>query len=241
MTRFSSSSPVCWMHFAGLPVLLARSPLSTLARRVCAPGWLPRGLLSLCLAGSLAGVAQAGTVSVDVSDAAGKPLADAVVFLDSAEARKLVKPLVGAEVAQEKRQFVFRVLVVPVGTEVRFPNHDTVRHHVYSFSPAKKFELKLYSGTPSNPVLFDRPGVVVLGCNIHDQMVGWMLVVDTPFYAITPAAASKVQLDNVPPGAYTLRTWHARLPVGAPAQEQALTVPATGVVSVSVRMTGLEP
>ena len=189
----------------------------------------------------LAGGAQAGTVQVDVSDAAGKPVADAVVFLDSAEARKQVKPLAGVEMAQEKRQFVPGVLVVPVGTEVRFPNHDTVRHHVYSFSPAKKFELKLYSGTPSNPVLFDKSGVVALGCNIHDQMVGWVLVVDTPYYARTPAATGKVQLDNVPPGTYTLRTWHARLPVGAPALEQALTVPATGTATAAVRMTGLQP
>ena len=189
----------------------------------------------------LAGGAQAGTVQVDVSDAAGKPLADAVVFLDSAEARKQVKPLAGVEMAQEKRQFVPGVLVVPVGTEVRFPNHDTVRHHVYSFSPAKKFELKLYSGTPSNPVLFDKSGVVTLGCNIHDQMVGWVLVVDTPYYARTPAATGKAQLDNVPPGTYTLRTWHARLPVGAPALEQALTVPAAGMATAAVRMTGLQP
>ena len=189
----------------------------------------------------LAGGAQAGTVQVDVSDAAGKPLADAVVFLDSAEARKQVKPLVGVEMAQEKRQFVPGVLVVPVGTEVLFPNRDSVRHHVYSFSPAKKFELKLYSGTPSTPVLFDKSGVVALGCNIHDQMVGWVLVVDTPYYARTPAATGKVQLDNVPPGTYTLRTWHARLPVGAPALEQALTVPATGTATAAVRMTGLQP
>ena len=189
----------------------------------------------------LAGGAQAGTVQVDVSDAAGKPVADAVVFLDSAEARKQVKPLAGVEMAQEKRQFVPGVLVVPVGTEVLFPNRDSVRHHVYSFSPAKKFELKLYSGTPSNPVLFDKSGVVALGCNIHDQMVGWVLVVDTPYYARTPAATGKVQLDNVPPGTYTLRTWHARLPVGAPAMEQALTVPATGTATAAVRMTGLQP
>ena len=189
----------------------------------------------------LAGGAQAGTVQVDVSDAAGKPLADAVVFLDSAEARKQVKPLAGVEMAQEKRQFVPGVLVVPVGTEVLFPNRDSVRHHVYSFSPAKKFELKLYSGTPSFPVLFDKSGVVALGCNIHDQMVGWVLVVDTPYYARTPAATGKVQLDNVPPGTYTLRTWHARLPVGAPALEQALTVPATGTATAAVRMTGLQP
>ena len=202
--------------------------------------WL-RQVPVLCFAGLLVAGAQASTVVVDVADAAGLPLAGAVVFLDSAEARKLVKPLLGAEVAQEKRKFVPGVLVVPVGTEVRFPNHDSVRHHVYSFSPAKKFELKLYSGTPSNPVLFDKPGVVVLGCNIHDQMVGWMLVVETPFYGLTPAAGGKVQLDNVPPGVYTLRTWHARLPVGAPAQEQSLTVPASGSGSVSVRVKGLEP
>ena len=179
-------------------------------------------------------------MQVDVSDAAGKPLADAVVFLDSAEACKQVKPLAGVEVAQEKRQFVPGVLVVPAGTEVRFPNHDTVRHHVYLFSPARKFELKLYSGTPSNPVLFDKSGVVTLGCNIHDQMVGWVLAVDTPYYARTPAATGKAQIDSVPPGTYTLRTWHTRLPVGAPALEQALTVPATGSATASVRMTELQ-
>lgn len=185
--------------------------------------------------------ASAATVQVEVMDAAGKPLADAVVFLESAEARRAAKPLAGAEMAQEKRQFVPGVLVVPVGTEVRFPNHDSVRHHVYSFSPAKKFELKLYTGTPANPVLFDRPGVAVLGCNIHDQMVGWVVVVETPYYARTPSASGRAQIDNVPPGTYTLRTWHTRLPVGAPAQEQVLAVPATGAALASVRMTGLLP
>ena len=188
--------------------------------------------------------AQGATVQVDVTDAAGKPLADAVVFLESADASRQVKPLAGAEMAQEKKQFVPGVLVVPVGTEVRFPNQDSVRHHVYSFSPAKKFELKLYSGTPANPVLFDRPGVVALGCNIHDQMVGWIVVVDTPFYARAGSAAAapgRAQIDNVPPGTYTLRTWHTRLPVGGPAQEQVLAVPATGGAVAVVRVEGLLP
>lgn len=192
----------------------------------------------------LAGVvpaAHAATVQVDVLDATGKPVADAVVFLDSTEAKKLAKPLASAEMAQEKRQFVPGVLVVPVGSEVRFPNNDSVRHHVYSFSPTKKFELKLYAGTPANPVLFDRPGVAVLGCNIHDQMVGWILVVETPFYTRSQVASGRAQIDNVPPGSYTLRTWHSRLPVGAPALEQAITVPATGTGAASVRMTGLLP
>ena len=90
-------------------------------------------------------------------------------------------------------------------------------------------------------MLFDKSGVVTLGCNIHDQMVGWVLAVDTPYYARTPAATGKAQIDSVPPGTYTLRTWHARLPVGAPALEQALTVPATGMATAAVRMTGLQP
>ncbi|RZJ59758.1 MAG: methylamine utilization protein [Acidovorax sp.] len=197
-------------------------------------------LACLGVAGAMAG-ARAATVQVDVLDAAGKPVADAVVFLDSADAKKLAKPLASAEMAQEKRQFVPGVLVVPVGSEVRFPNNDSVRHHVYSFSQTKKFELKLYAGTPANPVLFDRPGVAVLGCNIHDQMVGWILVVETPFYTRSLAATGRAQIDNVPPGSYTLRTWHSRLPVGAPALEQAITVPATGTGTASVRMTGLQP
>jgi len=73
--------------------------------------------------------------------------------------------------------------VVQAGTPILFPNHDKVRHHVYSFSPAKTFELKLYSGVPGTPVLFDKPGLVVLGCNIHDQMVAYVQVVNTPYFA----------------------------------------------------------
>jgi len=204
----------------------------TMARRLLVHGHV--------LVGCVAGMAQAASVQVDLTDAAGKPLAGAVVFLESAEAKRLVKPQPGVEMAQEKRQFAPVMMVVPVGTEVLFPNRDTVRHHVYSFSPAKKFELKLYTGTPSKPVLFDQAGVVVLGCNIHDQMTGWILVVDTPYYASSPATG-KAQIDNVPPGSYKLRAWHNRLPVGAPALEQALTVPAAGVANASVRMAGLQP
>ena len=89
--------------------------------------------------------------------------------------------------------------------------------------------------------MFDRAGVVTLGCNIHDRMVGWIVVVDTPYYARTPAVPGQAQIDNVPPGAYTLRTWHGRLPVGAPAQEQALTVSPAGGAVATVRLAGLQP
>ena len=192
-----------------------------------------------CAGALLAASAQAADVQVQVQDASGRSVTDAVVFLESEQARRQVRPVAGLEMAQNHKQFVPQVLIVPVGSEVRFPNHDTVRHHVYSFSPAKKFELKLYAGTPAQPVRFEQSGVVVLGCNIHDQMVGWVLVLDTPYYAQT-SANGQVALSAVPAGHYRLRTWHARLPAGAPVPEQALEVSASGA-TVLVRLAGLAP
>lgn len=183
--------------------------------------------------------AHAATVAVSVAGADGKPVADAVVFLDSPEAARAVKPLAQAEMGQEKKAFVPDVLVVTRGTAVHFPNRDTVRHHVYSFSPAKKFELKLYTGTPASPVLFDRPGVAVLGCNIHDHMVGWVLVLDTPHHART-GEGGVARIEGVAAGEYTLRVWHNRLPVGAEAVSQRLRVPEGGAAA-SARLTGLVP
>lgn len=180
--------------------------------------------------------AWAGTLQVQVQDKNGKPLPEAVVFLESAEAKAAAKPLKGVEVAQQARQFKPAVTVVTPGTSVLFPNQDTVRHHVYSFSPAKTFELKLYAGVPANPVVFDKVGVAVLGCNIHDTMVAWVLVVDTPYFGHTDAQG-KLTLDNVPNGSYRLRTWHASLPTGAPAADQAQTVGAGGA-PVLVKLAG---
>ena len=161
------------------------------------------------LAIGCAAVAQAATVQIEVQDAAARPLGDAVVFLDSAEARRQVRPLAGLELAQQKKQFLPQVLVVPLGSEVHFPNHDTVRHHVYSFSPAKPFELKLYIGTPAAPVVFDKPGVVVMGCNIHDPMVAYVVVSDTPWVGVSDAAG-QVRIDGAPVGEYELEYWHPR-------------------------------
>ena len=173
----------------------------------------------------MGGCAWAGPVQVTVTDSSGKPLSDAVVFLDSPEAKAAVKPQSGIEVEQVSKQFSPLVSVVPVGSLVAFPNRDTVRHHVYSFSPAKTFDLKLYIGTPANPVLFDKTGVVVLGCNIHDRMLSWVLVVETPYFGKT-GATGQVTLATAPPGNYRLKVWHAGLATGAPAQDQALTVTA---------------
>ncbi|MEO7939771.1 MAG: methylamine utilization protein [Burkholderiaceae bacterium] len=177
------------------------------------------------------GSALAATVQLQVQDLAGKPLTDAVVFLESREARALVKPATGVEMAQKGKAFDPPVLVVPAGTLVAFPNRDTVRHHVYSFSPIKTFELKLYSGVPSNPVLFDKTGIAVLGCNIHDGMAAWVVVVDTPYYGRSTATGT-VAMAGVPAGSYRLRVWHPSLPVGTPAAEQPLVVGATDLAMV---------
>lgn len=184
-------------------------------------------------------LAQAATLQVNVQDEQGRPLSDAVVFLESREAARLVKPQEGVEVAQQNRAFVPGVQVVTRGSSVTFPNRDTVRHHVYSFSPTKKFELKLYIGTPASPVVFDQAGVVVLGCNIHDEMVGWILVMETPHYGRT-AANGRVVLNDVPEGSYRLRVWHSHLPVGAAASNQAQTLGAAGA-TVTVQLKGLVP
>ena len=169
------------------------------------------------------GPSIAASVQLTVVDEQGRPVPGAVVFLDSPQASKVVRPMAQVDMAQQNKRFVPDVLLVTRGTPVAFPNRDTVRHHVYSFSPTKRFELKLYVGTPAQPVVFDQPGVAVLGCNIHDQMIAWVVVVDTPYRAQADADGLVV-LDNVPPDAYQLRLWHQRLPVGAAAQAQALSM-----------------
>ena len=176
---------------------------------------------------------HAATVTVQAVGSDGKPLPEAVVFLESREAKAAVKPMTGAEVAQVERKFVPQVSVLTVGSELRFPNRDTVRHHVYSFSPTKTFELKLYAGTPANPVVFDKPGIAVLGCNIHDQMVAWVVIVETPYHAVAGKnGALKIE---APAGSYRLRTWHPGLPPGTPPTDEALVVPAGGT-GVTVKL-----
>lgn len=182
--------------------------------------------------------AAGASLSVQVTDAAGKPLPGAVVYLDSPAAKAALKVTGAAEIVQANRQFVPRVTVVPVGASVAFPNQDTVRHHVYSFSPAKTFDIKLYAGTPAAPVQFDKAGVAVLGCNIHDQMVAWVVVLQTPYFART-GADGMARLDSVPAGSYRLRGWHEALPPEQAPSDQALVL-AEGAGTARVKI-GVAP
>ena len=175
---------------------------------------------------SCAAVAHAAGVNVVVTDPAGAPLADAVVMLEPVGAHPAVKPMQGVQIVQRDLQFNPAVSVVTVGTPVMFPNQDTVRHHVYSYSAAKTFQIKLYAGVPHSPIVFDKPGVAVLGCNIHDSMIAWVVVTDTPLWARS-TAAGVAKVADVPPGNYQLHVWHASLAETTPAQLLPLTVAAT--------------
>ena len=197
-----------------------------------------RPWLAVVLAGPMS--AMPATLTVTVTDAAGKPLADAVALLDPAAGRVPVKPMADAEISQAKRTFTPRVTLVTTGTRVTFPNFDTVRHHVYSFSPIKTFELKLYAGVPNAPVTFDKPGFAVLGCNIHDTMAAWVVVADTPWSART-AADGLARIENVPAGAYRLRVWHPGLPVTGELPAVALTIGTTDLTQAARLAVAGEP
>jgi plastocyanin len=151
-------------------------------------------------------VVSAGTLSVDVRDPQGGALVDAVVYCEPDGHAVATMPST-AIMDQKNKTFVPRVLPVEVGTAVKFPNSDDIQHHVYSFSPAKKFELPLYKGTPANPVVFNTAGIVTLGCNIHDKMNAYIVVLDTPYFEKTEASGH-VDFHNLQSGKYTVHVWH---------------------------------
>jgi plastocyanin len=188
--------------------------------------------LSLALAVLSSGVARAEDVVVDVRTPQGKPVVDAVVTAPVASHGPIRFPWT-YRMSQHHMQFDPFVLVVPVGATVAFPNLDNVRHQVYSFSPAHPFELKLYGRDETRTVRFDKPGVIALGCNIHDSMVAFVVVVDTPYAAKTDAQGRAV-IHNAPAGLGRVQVWHPYLR----APQHALGVPLAagrdGVLHASV-------
>ena len=195
---------------------------------------LPGVILAIPLA------AQAAALNLSFTDTAGKPLLDAVALLEPASGKVAVKPLADVEISQAKRQFSPRVTLITTGTRATFPNFDTVRHHVYSFSATKTFELKLYAGVPGVPLVFDKPGMAVLGCNIHDTMAAWVVVADTPWFARS-AANGHARIDAVPPGNYRLRLWHPGMGPGTEPAPVALSIGAADVEHAARLAVGVEP
>ncbi len=168
---------------------------------------------------------SAAEFALTVKDTKGNPQPDAVVALVPAQKSNYTDtPTVAID--QINKQFVPGVMAVRVNTRVRFPNSDDIRHHVYSFSPAKKFELRLYHGMAAEPVLFDKPGTVVLGCNIHDSMIGYIFVVDTPYFAVADAQGL-ARISQLPAGIYQLELYHPRMNSNYPVSSVQLTANET--------------
>jgi plastocyanin len=174
----------------------------------------------------LASAAVAAPLDLRVVGVDGKGYAGTVVVLRSTDfARPVAKP-VEAQIDQASRQFVPHVLIVPTGSKISFPNSDAVRHQVYSFSPAKRFELPLY-GSKDAPQsrAFEKAGVVTLGCNIHDHMRAYVFVVDAQYFGRTDASGVW-KAPDVQPGTYTVQVWHPKSRDMRPVIDQQIKVSA---------------
>ena len=166
---------------------------------------------ALLLALFLPALAQAATLTLNLRDERGNPAEDTVVYLMSEKTPGMPLKQPQTQIDQINKTFVPLVSVVQRGTRIQFPNKDNIRHHVYSFSKAKKFEIKLYADTPAKPILFDQPGYVAMGCNIHDTMIAHLLVVESPYFAVADRTGRAV-ISDVPPGNYSLIAWHYMRP-----------------------------
>ena len=196
---------------------------------------MKRAALFILLCGFSA-LTQAATLTLNLRDERGNAAEDTVVYLMSSAMPKLPLKQPEARIDQVNKTFVPLVSAVQTGTRITFPNKDNIRHHVYSFSKAKKFEIKLYADTPAKPILFDQAGYVAMGCNIHDNMIAHLLVVDTPYFAVADRTGRAV-ITDVPPGSYSLIAWHYMRP-----DKDALVMPvklnADTTLNANVRTRG---
>ena len=184
-------------------------------------------IAALLLAG---GTAWAGELNGRLTDEDGKPVADAVISLmpeDAAlrdqAAPALWDPLRRAVIDQRDETFIPYVVVIGQGGSVVFHNSDTPHHHVYSFSSIKSFEFVMTPGSDSAPVVFDKPGVAAIGCNIHDQMIAYVYVSDTPWVALTDKAG-EAHIAALPDGVFTATIWHPSQRPGRPLPTQKVTI-----------------
>ena len=188
------------------------------------------------------GWAAAAVLNVDVSDAHGHPLADAVVELAPADKSILsgTNPPAESVIDQRHETFLPLVTLIRRGGNVIFTNHDTTMHQVYSFSDIKQFAFEIDEGQRSQPVVFDKPGVAAIGCNIHDQMITYVYVAAQPF-AARSNASGRAAISDVPFGRYRGTVWHPQLPPGAlrpsfdvvvsgPEARTAISIPVSATV-----------
>ena len=206
------------------------------ARACCSrPAGRARALVRLVALLCAAGAAFPATLVVSVQTPEGRALPGAVVTVRPLEAPPRHATPVRAVMDQVDRSFAPDLLVIPVGSTVTFPNSDSVSHQIYSFSPAKRFQLPLYRGKPYPPVHFDEPGVVTLGCNIHDEMLAYLLVTDAAWYGRTNEHGSWSA--ELPRGRYRVELWHPRLRDSDADLRRELTVAEADRAELTLRLS----
>ncbi|HJS21962.1 MAG TPA: methylamine utilization protein [Steroidobacteraceae bacterium] len=180
---------------------------------------------------------RAASISVSVLDRDNRGVGDIVVT--ATPRGSTIPPPASTPRAimdQVDKQFVPHVLVVRVGTEVAFPNSDTVAHQVYSFSAAKRFQLALYRGHAHPPLVFDKPGVVVLGCNIHDNMLAYIFVTPAPYFGRTDPTG-KLELVELPAGEYDVVLWSPRINEPPATLTRSIRLAEAQELPIPVRLT----
>jgi plastocyanin len=208
------------------------------------PPWLPArlGLLTMLLLAPIA-AAPAATVTATVTDDSGRLLPDAVVMITPEPGMPAPKlegsRLATATIDQKDETFVPFVVVIRTGGTVTFRNDDNVRHHVYSFSAIRKFEMVQSPGEVSPPVRFDQPGSAAVGCNIHDHMTAYIHVTDAPWAMVTDANGHAV-IPDIPAGRFVATVWHPRLRPNAVLPSASLVL-ATENSTLSVTIPVLPP
>jgi len=208
--------------------------LSARLRTSAFPDRRTAAVLALCSLLNFGAVARAATLVIHVLTADGHPLPGAVVTVHPLEGPARHTPPQRAVMDQLNRAFEPDLLVIPVGSTIEFPNSDSVSHQIYSFSPAKRFQLPLYRGKPYPPVTFEQAGIVTLGCNIHDEMLAYVLVTEAPYFGRTDAGGA--WSGEVTRGRYRVNIWHPRLRDAGTDLERELTVQESDRAELTLRL-----
>ncbi|HSD70083.1 MAG TPA: methylamine utilization protein [Woeseiaceae bacterium] len=183
----------------------------------------------------LAGLADKTVVEVSVVDRDANPVPGVAAYWRPADGQRHTAPSgTTAVMDQVDTRFVPHLLVVQTGTSVQFPNSDTVAHHVYSFSHPNQFKLPIYKGDAHPPVTFTESGIVILGCNIHDNMLGYILVVDTPAFGVTDESGKVSLSAGMDAGEVVI--WSPRIRDGEETLAKASVPASVGSVQIDFRL-----
>ena len=191
-----------------------------------------RATLLVLVSLSVLAVARAGTIAGTATLRGMPDQSNIVIYAEKTPKETASPPKQPVVMDQVNLAFVPHVLPIGVGTTVVFPNSDEVRHNVFSPSPAKRFNLGTYPKGATREVVFDRPGEVALLCNVHAEMSAYVLILETPYFIVTPRDG-RFALKDLPPGNYTVTAWHERFkPVSQPVQ-----IKGTESVTLDFRLT----